>query len=58
MLRIDATASFVTFFCSVSPEMPTGVAAPTFVPGAIAATGHDIRMKAPAEAARAPSGAT
>ena len=48
----------MTFFCSVRPEMPTGVAAPTFVPGAIAATGHDIKMNAPADAARAPSGET
>jgi hypothetical protein len=38
--------------------MPTGVDAPTFVAGAIAATWHAIRMKAPAEAARAPRGAT
>ena len=55
---IEATASSVTLFSSVRPEMPTGVAAPTFVPGAIAATGHDIKMNAPADAARAPSGET
>ena len=58
MLRIEATASLVTFRSNVRPETPIGVAAPTFVPGAIAATGHDIRTKAPADAARAPSGAT
>ena len=40
------------------PSRPTGVEAPTFVPGAIAATGQRSRMNAPAEAARAPCGAT
>ena len=58
MLVIDAIASSVTLRSSVIPETPTGVAAPTFVPGAIAATGHDISTNAPADAARAPSGET
>ena len=53
-----AAASFVTFSSRMSPVIPTGWAAPTLVPGAIAANGHEIRMKAPAEAARAPGGPT
>src|SRR5205085_760673 len=56
--RIFAVASFVTFLPSVPdrspPDSPIGVDAPTFVPGAIAATGADIRMNAPADVARAP----
>ena len=35
-----------------------GVAAPMFVPGAMAAMWADMVMKVPAEAARAPPGAT
>ncbi len=57
-LRIEACASFCTFVARSPPDRPIGVEAPTFVPGAIAATGHDSRMNAPAEAARAPIGAT
>jgi hypothetical protein len=56
--RIEATASSVTLAVSTAPETPTGVAAPTFVPGAIAATGQASRMNAPADAARAPAGET
>ncbi len=41
-----------------SPCPPTGWAAPVLVPGAIAATSADMRMKNPADAARAPAGAT
>jgi hypothetical protein len=48
----------VTFSLSIAPLTPTGWAAPTLVPGAIAATGQLIRMKVPAEAARAPLGET
>src|SRR5436190_24107128 len=59
---MDAAASFLTFSPSVPemspPERPIGVDAPTLVAGAIAATGADRRMNAPAEAARAPLGAT
>src|SRR5947207_734018 len=54
--RMYATASFVTFAVSVAPVTPTGWAAPTFVPGAIAATGHPMSMNVPADAARAPGG--
>ncbi len=57
-LVIDAAASFTAFSEPIAPFRPTGVAAPTFVPGAMAATGVDIRTYAPAEAARAPCGAT
>ncbi len=41
-----------------SPWPPTGCAAPVLVPGDIAATSAAIRMKKPAEAARAPPGVT
>ena len=54
---ISATASFVTFFTSMTPLTPTGCAAPMAVPGAIASTVHACMMNVPAEAARAPSGA-
>ena len=60
--RMFAVASFFTFSPSVPvispPESPMGVDAPTLVAGAMAATGADRRMNAPAEAARAPLGAT
>ena len=55
---IVAAASSSIFRESVIPPTPTGVYAPTLVAGAIAATGQDIRMNAPADAALAPSGAT
>ena len=42
-LRIRAAASLMAFSEPVAPLMPTGVAAPTFVPGAMAAIGQDIR---------------
>jgi hypothetical protein len=42
----------------VAPPIDTGEAAPTLVPGAIAATWAAYRMKVPALAARAPLGAT
>src|SRR6266508_6459506 len=58
MLRIVATASFRTFSLSMTPDTPTGWAAPTFVPGAMAATEPDSRMNVPADAARAPDGET
>jgi len=58
MARIVATASFSTLLCSMAPETPTGWAAPTLVPGAMAATEPVRRMNVPAEAARAPSGET
>ena len=51
----------VTFFFMVSsipPLTATGLAAPRFVPGAMAATWAAIVMKVPAEAALAPPGAT
>ncbi len=51
-------ASFTAFSEPVAPFSPTGVAAPTLVPGAMAATGVDISTNAPADAARAPDGAT
>jgi hypothetical protein len=47
-----------TFSDRIAPETPTGCAAPTFVPGAMAATGQESRMNVPAEAAREPEGAT
>ena len=57
-----AAASFSTFFSIVSsilpPPNPTGCAAPIFVPGAMAATWAAIVIRTPAEAARAPLGAT
>ena len=56
--RAYAAASFVTFSSRTWPLNPTGCAAPTLVPGAIAAIGHAVRMIAPADAARAPLGPT
>ncbi len=53
-----AAASFVAFSDAIAPDRPTGCAAPTFVPGAIAATCAESRMKVPAEAAREPAGET
>ena len=61
MVRAKAAASFSTFLIiSLSPPPPTatGCAAPMFVAGAITATCAAIVMKTPAEAARAPPGAT
>ncbi len=62
MVRAKAAASFSIFLIiSLSPVPPptaTGCAAPIFVAGAIAATCAAIVMKTPAEAARAPAGAT
>ncbi len=60
--RRSAETSSPTFFAIVfgrsSPPPPTGDAAPAFVPGAIAATSHDMRTMKPAEAACDPGGAT
>ena len=56
--RIEAAASFTALSEPTAPSIPTGVAAPTFVPGAIAAMSHDSRTNDPADAARAPDGAT
>ena len=56
--RIEAAASFTALSEPTAPSRPTGVAAPTFVPGAIAATSHDNSTNDPADAARAPDGAT
>ena len=53
-LRIEAAASFTALSEPIAPSRPTGVAAPTLVPGAMAATGQDSSTNAPAEAARAP----
>ncbi len=57
-----ATISLITFsdiFPLISlPPAPTGWAAPMFVPGAITATSAAIVIITPAEAARAPRGAT
>ncbi len=53
---MKATASLVTFACSIAPATPTGWAAPILVPGAMAFCGQAIMMKVPAEAARAPDG--
>ena len=62
IVRANAAASFSTLlFISLSKEPPsaaTGWAAPMLVAGAIAAMGAAIVMKTPAEAARAPVGAT
>ena len=62
MAVMDAMASFMTLSPSVpsmsSPWPPTGVAAPMFVPGAIAATWPASVMNVPALAARPPAGAT
>src|SRR2546422_467132 len=60
-VRMNATASFSIFFIivlSAPPPSATGEAAPMLVAGAIAATWAAIVMKTPAEAARAPVGAT
>ena len=54
-------ASFSTFcfmMGSISVPTITGCAAPVLVPGAMAATSPASRMKKPAEAPRAPAGAT
>ncbi len=62
MDRMNAAASLVIFWLITEsgslPCMPTGCAAPTFVPGAIAATCDASRMNAPADAACAPAGET
>ncbi len=61
IVRANAAASFATFFIislSPPPETATGCAAPMFVAGAIAATCAAMVMKTPADAARAPVGAT
>ena len=59
--RTNAAASFSIFVMLVLsgfPDTATGCAAPMFVAGAIAATCAAIVMKTPADAARAPVGAT
>src|SRR5437870_1870483 len=62
MLRMRAAASLVTFSWRVPPMSPpvadTGDAAPMLVPGAIAAKLAAAKMNVPADAARAPLGAT
>ena len=61
IVRAKAAASFSIFFMlslSTPPLSATGWAAPMFVAGAMAATCAAIVMKTPAEAARAPVGAT
>ena len=62
MERISAAASFSSFSFITSSILPppriTGWAAPVLVPGAIAATSEDSRIKKPAEAARLPLGVT
>ena len=60
--RMKAAESFSSF-CFItssifSPPRVTGCAAPVLVPGAMAATSAASRMKKPADAARAPEGAT
>src|SRR2546428_457371 len=61
-VRMNAAASFSIFFIIVLSTFPppsmTGDAAPMLVAGAIAATCAASVMKTPAEAARAPVGAT
>ena len=61
-LRMKAAASFSTFrdmsLSMLPPPAATGCAAPMLVAGAMAATWAAIVMKAPADAARAPVGAT
>ena len=61
-VRMKAAASFSTFridsLSTVPPPAATGCAAPMLVAGAMAATWAAIVMKAPADAARAPVGAT
>ena len=62
IVRANAAASFSTFLdISLSicpPPAATGCAAPMLVAGAIAATCAAMVMNTPAEAARAPVGAT
>ena len=61
IVRMNAAASFSIFvfmISSIFSPRRTGCAAPVFVPGAIAATSADSRMKNPADAARLPAGAT
>ena len=59
---MSATRMLVAFFLSVSgrstPSLPTGLAAPMLLPGAIAAAWPARVMKVPAEPACAPVGAT
>ena len=58
IVRMKAAASFSIFAFMISSTFSprrTGCAAPVFVPGAIAATSADSRMKKPAEAARLPA---
>ena len=61
-VRMKAAASFSTFFIIVlsapPPPTDTGDAAPMLVAGAMAATCPAIVMNTPADAARAPVGAT
>ena len=57
-LLMEAAASFTALSEPIAPLRPTGVAAPTLVPGAMAATGQESNTNAPAEAARAPCGET
>ena len=61
IVRTNAAASFSIFFMlslSTPPLSATGWAAPMLVAGAMAATWAAIVMNTPAEAARAPVGAT
>ncbi len=62
IVRMNAAASFSIFFIIVLSAFPppsmTGDAAPMLVAGAIAAMWAAIVMKTPADAARAPVGAT
>ena len=61
MVRAKAAASFSTFLTvslSIWPPTATGWAAPMLVAGAMAATWAAMVTKTPAEAARAPVGAT
>jgi len=59
MLAAESSSTFLAIVPWMSPPSPsTGWAAPALVPGAMAATSADIRMKNPAEPARAPLGAT
>jgi hypothetical protein len=60
-VRANAAASLVALWArveSIGPWRFTGVAAPMFVPGAIAATSPAITTNTPADAARAPPGIT
>ncbi len=56
----DASEKTLAFMVSSmsSPDPWTGDAAPVLVPGAMAATSAEIRMKNPAEVAWAPPGVT